>query len=42
MKRSINEIESTLRRIKERLNNSNSHGEKRAGGGGVRNFRKQI
>jgi len=32
MKRSINEIESTLRRIKERLNNSNSHGEKRAGG----------
>jgi hypothetical protein len=41
MKRSINEIESGLRRIKERLNNSNSHGEKRACDG-VRNSRKQI
>ena len=40
-KRSINEIKSTLRSVKEHLNSSNSHGEKRACDG-VRNSRKQI
>lgn len=40
-KRSINEIESVLIRVKEHLDNSNPHGEKRAYNS-TRNSREQI